>query len=200
MATLTSRRDVALNVLICLSLSGCTLSTTQQTAAEPAKLEVEITRVEESPTSVSLTLKNSGNSRIAVCPCLGKSNLFLRLDVHNSSGERVGYPEWDFYHKKSFTRLVYECLAPGEAVSISFDLTRWHPIWGSRPTTWSETEDLLGGVGRFEVRARYSDSGKRHKWRCPGFQGEIVSDWITVEVPEDFQPVITSHALRDDVD
>lgn len=145
--------------------------------AAPSGLELRLLHVGR--TDVTAELLNIGTVPVAVCPCVGPSQRFVVFDVQSVSDQRaLSYPEILFSQRQ--LERQYQCLEPGQRVTVHLDLKKWHPIW-RQAEDLDLRVNLLAGDGPFRVRARYVDKGDIALRRCHAVSGEILSAWIVMD-------------------
>lgn len=168
-------------VLVGLIIVGCTAT------PHPSLPEDEVPVLEaalipgESPTTFSVRLTNKSTVPVAVCPCMGPPTRYLVLDLyHEDDPRRLSPPE--ILYRSAPLRRFYTCISPDESIDLTVDLRRWEPVWAGHREPFPSV-DLLIGPGSYRIRARYLDNGRVRRRDCQGFSGEVLTEWVEIEVP-----------------
>jgi len=153
-------------------------------AGEFGDLDVQVELDDQERLGAKITLTNRGSSRVAIANYYGVRTRWIRLEVvDEKSGTPFRWPDIHLYRPPP-----YDCLKPGESVSIGVSLLSWQPQFRGQDTD-PETTSFEYPPGAYRMQASYKDwakSGKRKApWRCPAIVGEVKSDWVEFEVPEE---------------
>lgn len=177
-------------VLLTVHATACA-SLSPRSAQVLTSSAIEITATIAGPSShkssspqspvVTATLRNVGDTPLAVCRCFGIRRTWLFFEIQHAGNQTVADagPEYDL-----FSEPPYECLRPGATITITKDLFHWYAEFGGALLqSWGPDAYHLE-PGQYRLRVGYYDDGQRRLRRCPTPAGTVFSDWLELAVAE----------------
>jgi hypothetical protein len=160
-----------------LSLVLATSCTHVLSAPPEVSLRLQVDQTSGHPV-VTVVIANSGSVPVALSDTFGFGrSSWLGLDILDSSGERVHYPE----EVDIFERPPHTCLAPTQEVRWNVDLLDWMPRVGGRE--WSAVGSFGFELppGDYRIRAGYWPSSRADR-KCPQLLDPVFSDWVEFSI------------------